>query len=488
MLRKLRNQLLLVNVISLSIVVAGALCAIYIAVYYQEQHQIDMRIATIPRDVMQNILLAQQEGGDATVPPTASTGNPTASTGNPAASTGNPAANAGAPAAGANNGAAAVLPATGQPGGMTINGAPSISVDYSKSFVVNIFENNQATVFSHVEIPQAQYQAAIQTVLTRGAAQGKLLLSGRIWQYSLLAHSPTVSAPYNSSIVFLDVNDVQLYLQRLMLSLFIIALCAVGAAVFVSSRVANRAILPAEAGMKRQNRFVADASHELKTPLAVITMNAEAARYSEDPTPWLHNIEDEAARMERLIENLLNLARAEDAHIERVSFDLVQATEEETERASAILFEKGAILAFEAPILPGSENQSEIIVHSDREKLTQILSILMENAVKYTPAGGHVTVRAIRQAAAAEVVVTNTGAYIEPNDRSHIFDRFFRTDRSRNSDTGGHGLGLSIAKELASRLGATIAVTSERIAPPENGGSTAAEADALNTFTLRLPE
>ena len=472
MLKKLRNQLLLVNVISLSIVVAGALCAIYLAVYYQEQHQIDLRLAAIPRDVMQNIMLAQQESDGGTASPPTGAGGGTS----------------GVAATSAGNGpAGAALQAMGPPGGMTINGGPNISVDYSKSFVVNVFENDQATVFSHLEIPQTQYQTAIQTVLTHGTAQGKLLLSGRIWQYSLLAHTPTSSAPYSSSIVFLDVNDVQLYLQRLMLSLFIIAICAVGATVFVSSRVANRAILPAEVGMKRQNRFVADASHELKTPLAIITMNAEAARYSEDPAPWLHNIETEAVRMDRLIENLLNLARAEDAHIEKVSFDLVQATEEETERASAILFEKGAVLAFEAPTLPGSESQSEIIVHSDREKLTQILSILLENAVKYTPVGGHVIVRTAQHGAAAEITVINTGAYIAPDDRTHIFDRFFRTDRSRNSDTGGHGLGLSIAKELANRLGATITVTSEKTALQEGSDATATEADALNTFTLRLP-
>ena len=461
MLKKLRNRLLLINVISLSIVVAGALCAIYVAMYYQEQREINLRLSAIPRDVMENILLAQQESGN----------NGTSS-----------AANADAGANASDTGLPVVM---GPPGGMTINGEPNISVDYSKSFVVNVFADNQATVFSHLEIPQSQYQAAIQAVLTRGAAQGELRLSGREWRYSLLAHEPTAAAPYVSSIVFLDVNDVHRYLGSLMLSLFVIALCAVGAAVFVSSRVANRAILPAEAGMKRQNRFVADASHELKTPLAIIAMNAEAARYSEDPAPWLSNIEDEAARMDRLIENLLNLARAEDAHIERVPFDLIQAVEEETQRVSAVLFEKSAVLAFEAPVLPGSG--SEIIVRSDREKLMQILSILLENAMKYTPANGRVTVRVIRDVSAAEVAVSNTGAYINPNDRTHIFERFFRTDRSRNSNTGGHGLGLSIAKELAGRLGATIAVRSERIALPE-GALPVAEADALNTFTLRIPE
>jgi len=245
----------------------------------------------------------------------------------------------------------------------------------------------------------------------------------------------------------------------------------------VSLYVANRAIRPVEESMARQKRFVSDASHELKTPIAIIAANAEAAAITDTPADisrWIGNISDEATRMGGLVESLLKLARAEEGQKDRSPFDLVAAVNEETGRVEAFLFEKGITFEF----LQRKPENGPLLVRSDRTKVQAALSVLLENAVKYTPEGGRVTVTVGKGNRKTDfyISVANTGAYIPPEDIARIFDRFFRTDPSRGSETGGHGIGLSIAKEIALSLGGDLTATS---APRADGG-------AINTFTILI--
>ncbi|MCL2112277.1 MAG: HAMP domain-containing histidine kinase [Clostridiales bacterium] len=239
----------------------------------------------------------------------------------------------------------------------------------------------------------------------------------------------------------------------------------------------------------------------------------------------MENIADEAGRMSELVDNLLALAKAEEKQATVESFDLVAAVCEEADRVEAFLFEKGVAFGFEmrgsdgglggsrvtavgeasAWIASGSDGgtvgaSETLTVRTDRAKVQAALSVLLENAVKYTPPGGRVTI-AIGGGAenlarngsgsgrhkgaavdrmdsvkrvGAYVSVSNTGPYIPPDDLEHIFDRFFRSDPSRSSETGGHGIGLSIAKELARSIGGDLTAAST----PQ------ADGEAVNTFTL----
>jgi len=318
-----------------------------------------------------------------------------------------------------------------------------------------------------------------------------------------------VFSPYRYSIVFIDVEDTNRGLGALAASLFVIGVAAVGVILLISLLVANRAIRPVEESIARQRRFVADASHELKTPIAVIAANAEAAAdgyrnmdveatsgaesaivsadgdkdaAAADPqlARWIGNIADEANRMNTLVESLLALARAEEKKADRAPFDLVSAVCEESDRVEVFLFEKGVGFGFEQQ----TPKDEPLIVVSDRTKVRAILSILFENAVKYTPDGGRVTVTvgktykngSAKNPARPFVSVSNTGAYISQDDIAHIFDRFYRADPSRSSETGGHGIGLSIAKEIAGSVAGDLTAMS---APCADGGAT-------NTFTLFL--
>lgn len=447
-LKKLRNRLLAVNLVSLTLVIAVSFSVIYFNFYNRTQSDIDNALLAIPRGVLDNVMLSQQSGG---------------------------AANSSSPPA-------ADAPSGGQ---ITISGEPRIPVDYTKSFVVNIANNGSITVFSMLDMDNDTYLAAIESVLEAGAPSGSVSISDRIWRFSIDQSTSSIS-PYKYSIVYLDIQDSNRWLGALAASLFVIGIIAVGAIFLISLFAANRAIRPVEESMIRQRRFVADASHELKTPIAVIAANAEAAndaayevekRAAETGggdgggngtaaiSRWIGNIADEATRMGELVESLLTLAKAEEKQVALVPFDLVGAVCEEADRVEAFLFEKDISFDFELK----AQGDAPLTICSDRPKVQAAISVLLENAVKYTPEKGRVTVTiskgngSARAANGVSVAVSNTGAYIQPDDLAQIFDRFFRADPSRSSETGGHGIGLSIAKEIARTLGGELTATSVRV-------------------------
>jgi signal transduction histidine kinase len=250
--------------------------------------------------------------------------------------------------------------------------------------------------------------------------------------------------------------------------------CVVAGLFLISLAFSNRALRPTEESLSRQRRFVADASHELKTPLAIIDANADAALGSMASEPearmWVERIGEESGRMRRLVDDLLFLARSEDAAdvaMERLPVDLSLAAEREIGRVEAVLFERGIGVEFKSPAA------GPVIVKADQERVRQILLILLDNAMKYTDDGGLVVVEVGHGRKNGFVKVSNTGAGIPAGDLPHIFDRFYRADKARTSSgAGGHGLGLSIAKTIAERSGGMI---------------TAYSASGMTTFTLELP-
>ncbi|MDR2487274.1 MAG: HAMP domain-containing histidine kinase, partial [Clostridiales Family XIII bacterium] len=274
------------------------------------------------------------------------------------------------------------------------------------------------------------------------------------------------------SIVYLNVGDTDATLLRLILSMGIVGICVLTLFYLISQAFANRAMRPAAESFEKQRRFVADASHELKTPIAIIDANAEAAQADPDEAKFfLARIEAESGRMHRLIEDLLYLARAEDSADgarDALPTDLSAAVEEEIGRIEAVLFECGVGLEFRRSKTQGP------LVRCDGQRIRQAILILLDNAVKYTNEGGTVVAETgsrLRGAGRQGFFrVSNTGDGISPDDLPHIFDRFYRADKSRSS--AGYGLGLSIAKTIVDRSGGRISCVS---------------ADGLTTFTIELP-
>ncbi len=222
---------------------------------------------------------------------------------------------------------------------------------------------------------------------------------------------------------------------------------------------------------RRQRRFTADASHELRTPLTAIKGQAEVA-LQRDRSPEAYRqtigaINEEADRLIRLTGSLLSLARADAGQIalslDNVDVgDIVNSAAEHARPGAAA---KNLQLLIE----PGSQTT----IAADQDLLIQLLLNLLDNAIKYTPDGGRVTVSWELHDDAVSLSVRDTGAGIAPEDIPHIFDRFYRADKARSRAAGGAGLGLSISRWIAEAHGGSISVQSE----PEQGA----------TFTVRLP-
>ena len=202
----------------------------------------------------------------------------------------------------------------------------------------------------------------------------------------------------------------------------------------------RRMTRPVQDAFDKQKQFVWDASHELKTPLAVISANAEVLAGEIGENEWLQYIQSEVKRTDRLVQNLLTLARMDKGTVEAVfrPFDLSQAVLQVALPFESTVFEAGKIMELDVP--------DGITVKGDEEMIQQLVIILLSNAVKYSDDGGTITVSL--DAKGPVLKVHNTGPAIDPEALPHVFDRFFRADASHNRETPGNGLGLAIAMNI----------------------------------------
>jgi heavy metal sensor kinase len=205
-----------------------------------------------------------------------------------------------------------------------------------------------------------------------------------------------------------------------------------------------------EAAVKRLSQFTADASHELRTPITLIRATAELTlrreRSAETYREALKHIIEETDRTTRLIEDLLLLARA-DAGLPAWPLDRVELTplvRDVCEQGQILAQERQLAISTEAPEQP-------VYVDANDPALRRLLLLLVDNALKYTPAGGHITVSVALEHSGPTVTVSDTGIGIPDAALPHVFERFYRVDESRNREAGGAGLGLSIAQWIAER-------------------------------------
>ena len=258
-------------------------------------------------------------------------------------------------------------------------------------------------------------------------------------------------------LAFVDMSMEQAVLRRMMGSYLVIALAALSLLLGVSVLLSHWATRPVEKAWKQQRQFLSDASHELKTPLTVILSNAELLEQTElpdKPARWTDNILSEAGRMRSLVEEMLTLARADNmvrtAVMAEVSLSDVAAD-------CALAFEP---VAFEAGKPLEYQIADGTLVLGDGDKLRQLISILLDNAIKYGADGGTITLSLQKTDRQARLTVSNPGDPIPPEQLGRLFERFYRADVSRG-EKSGFGLGLPIARTIAEEHKGTLRAESD---------------------------
>lgn len=207
--------------------------------------------------------------------------------------------------------------------------------------------------------------------------------------------------------------------------------------IFLSGRI----VKPFLNNYEKQKRFITDAGHELKTPLTIIDADAEVLEMDIGENEWLADIRTQTKRLAQLTNSLIQLSRMEEQpDVEKIEFPLSDLIEETVETFQAVVKTQNKNLS--------SRIQSMLSMNGDEKAIRQLITILLDNAVKYSNNGGRIEVSLEKQKNLILLRVFNTADYVPEKSLDCLFDRFYRADQSRNSRTGGYGLGLSIASAV----------------------------------------
>mgnify|MGYP004656619299 FL=1 len=328
--------------------------------------------------------------------------------------------------------------------------------DIQRKDILTVFysqEDDSYTLLSNSEVfSQEALPSLLHTIVSQEKNFGILYSQDAIYYRS-------GKTPYKIAIASTD------YIVHSVLNLVLVLLAVwVGAMLLfllISIKLSAVAARPMEEAMQREKQFVADASHDLKTPLSVILANNSILMENPenkvgDLRRWLDSTQEAAKRMQKLIAEMLTLADVErqDVPLVREEVDLANIAMKADLELESVAFEKNVTLEDDLP--------DRCMVTGNADYLLRIVMSLLENALKYEPSGGRVSIHLTQSKKKTVLSVCNRGSRIADEDLPHVFDRFYRSDKSRTNSAGSFGLGLAITKEMVERLGGTISVTSSQ--------------------------
>ena len=319
-------------------------------------------------------------------------------------------------------------------------------------FVAEVYSNGTVRVSgsSYYQLDDALLAEIVSDCLSQDADSGVL----KAYHLRYLRSS----SPLSLRIAFTDSSLELATLRSLVRTSLFIGLAALVVLLLCCYFLAGLITRPVENAWSAQQRFLSDASHELKTPLTVVLSSAELlgehTGQDQEAAAYVDNIRSESQRMRALVEDMLTLSRAENTRAEAVfsHVDLSDLAAGSVLRFEPVAYEAGRLLSFEV-----TEN---IRLFGDGDRLTQLMGILLDNGIKYAPKGSFVCLTLRQQDRHAVLTVENGGEPIPPDRLPHLFERFYRADPSR-SDHGSFGLGLSIAQAIVHDHGGTIRAESD---------------------------
>ena len=333
-----------------------------------------------------------------------------------------------------------------------------------KMYTFHVFVNSEGIVehsgIGSSEIEEQSLKFSIKQILESKDTSGRIDGADLIY-----LKKPTQGG---TNIVFTSSIPLDNAVQDVAIIALIICLVCIVAFFFLMERIASYAIKPVKTAWESQKQFIADASHDLKTPLTVILANNDILLSHQGDTvqnqeKWIKSTKEEALKMKGLVEQLLDLAKSEDIN---KGLALSQENISELTEGEILQFEP---IAFEKEITVNSCIKESVLISTHGESYVRIVQTLLDNAIRYTEQGKQIDVLLLEDKQRAYLKVKNP-SFIEESDLDHIFERFYRIDPSRSE--GGHGLGLAIAKNLASSINGDIEVESSK--------------DTGTTFTLSI--
>lgn len=312
----------------------------------------------------------------------------------------------------------------------------------SSSIIIELdSENNIAKVSTFMEIDETSLEDTIYEIIKNENKYGKIKLEGSSYGYfkdntvkgfkiALMSRQPQIDVLNNLLKVFISIGSVSLILLLL-----------------ISIYLTSRTIKPIKETFEKQKQFIANASHELKTPLAIIKTNNSLVLSNKSATvesqgKWLNYIDNQIERMSELLDEMLTLAKLDtNRQLQEFSeFDFSKLVNNILLTFEAVIFENR--IQLESNIL------KDVKLKGDKESIKRVVIILLDNAIKYTNKNGKINVDLVQEKNKIKLKVKNTGEGIKKEDLEKIFERFYRVDSSRARETGGYGLGLSIAKSI----------------------------------------
>lgn len=254
--------------------------------------------------------------------------------------------------------------------------------------------------------------------------------------------------------VFIDCqHDLITFREFLYASLLfsLIGITTIFLLVFFSSKIILK---PISESYEKQKHFITDASHELKTPLTVIDASADVLEMEVGENEWITSIKDQVTRLTKLTEDLLMLSRMNETNrVIFTDFSLSEVLEDSIKRFESVAISQGKTIETNIP--------NNISYNGEINMISQLFSILLDNALKYTNEKGLIKVSLSETEKNKKIVFYNTCENIEIGNHDYLLERFYRKDSSRNSNTGGHGIGLSIAKSIINNHKGKINIKSD---------------------------
>lgn len=283
--------------------------------------------------------------------------------------------------------------------------------------------------------------AAVDTTTAISYAQS-VADSGRTRGFTGNYRYMVYTAGEETHIIFLDCGREMGSFRRFLWTSVGVSALGLLAVLLLVVFFSGRIVKPFSRNYEKQKQFITDAGHELKTPLTIIDADAEVLKMDMGENEWIRDIQIQTKRLAQLTNSLIQLSRMdEQPETEKIEFPLSDLVEETVEAFQGLARTQNKTLL--------SHIQPMISMYGDQNAIRQLVTILLDNAIKYSDAGGRIEVTLEKQKKLIRLCVFNTAQSVPRESLERLFDRFYRADPSRNSSTGGYGLGLSIASAIA---------------------------------------